>query len=125
MPGLMIYRFGAPLLFFNVPYFATRVQAAIDSADPPVKVFLVNAEAMIEIDWQAVEALRKLHSSLKRQDINLGFFEVKGHSRKVLKESRLTTREGFDVYRSVGAAVRQLKGGQEEKGDKEDKEAAK
>ena len=80
---------------------------------------------MIEIDWQAVEALRKLQSSLKRQDINLGFFEVKGHSRKVLKESRLTTREGFDVYRSVGAAVRQLKGGQEEKGDKEDKEAAK
>ena len=77
---------------------------------------------MIEIDWQAVEALRKLHSSLKRQDINLGFFEVKGHSRKVLKESRLTTREGFDVYRSVRAAVRQLKGGQEEKGDKEDKE---
>ena len=125
MPGLMIYRFGATLLFFNVPYFAARVQAAIDSADPPVKVFLVNAEAMIEIDWQAVEALRKLQSSLKRQDINLGFFEVKGHSRKVLKESRLTTREGFDVYRSVRAAVRQLKGGQEEKGDKEDKEAAK
>ena len=108
-----------------MPYFAARVQAAIDSADPPVKVFLVNAEAMIEIDWQAVEALRKLQSSLKGQDINLGFFEVKGHSRKVLKESRLTTREGFDVYRSVRAAVRQLKGGQEEKGDKEDKEAAK
>ena len=112
---MMIYRFGAPLLFFNVPYFAARVQAAIDSADPPVKFFLVNAEAMIEIDWQAIDAVRKLHSSLKRQDINLGFCEVKGHSRKVLKDSRLTTREGFDVYRSVAAAVRQLKGEKEEK----------
>ena len=122
VPGLMIYRFGAPLLFFNVPYFAARVQAAIDSADPPVKNFLVNAEAMIEIDWQSIDALRKLHSSLKRQGINLGFFEVKGHSRKILKDSRLNTREGFDVYRSVGEAVRQLKGEKEEK--KEDKELA-
>ena len=122
VPGLMIYRFGAPLLYFNVPYFAARVQAAIDSADPPVKNFLVNAEAMIEIDWQSIDALRKLHSSLKRQGINLGFFEVKGHSRKILKDSRLNTREGFDVYRSVGEAVRQLKGEKEEK--KEDKELA-
>ena len=46
----------------------------------------MNAEAMIEIDWQSIDALRKLHSSLKRQGINLGFFEVKGHSRKILKE---------------------------------------
>ena len=38
VPGLMIYRFGAPLLFFNVPYFAARVQAAIDSADPRLKI---------------------------------------------------------------------------------------
>ena len=122
VPGLMIYRFGAPLLYFNVPYFAARVQAAIDSADPPVKNFLVNAEAMIEIDWQSIDALRKLHSSLKRQGINLGFFEVKGHSRKILKDSRLNTREGFDVYRSVAEAVHQLKGEKEEK--KEDKELA-
>jgi len=110
LPGLMIYRFGAPLLFFNAPYFTARVQAAIDSADPPVTFFLVNAEAMIEIDWEAVEAVRKLHYSLKRQDINLGFCEVKGHSREVLKDSRIATREGFTVYRSVAAAVRQLKG---------------
>ena len=59
LPGLMIYRFGAPLLFFNAPYFAARVQAAIDSAEPPVKFLLVNAEAMIEIDWQAVDTVAK------------------------------------------------------------------
>ena len=122
VPGLMIYRFGAPLLFFNVHYFAARVRAAINSAEPPVKFFLVNAEAMIEIDWEAVEALRKLQSSLKRKDINLGFCEVKGHSRKVLQASRLTNRDGFDVYRSVAAAVRQIKGDKEDK--KEEKQAA-
>ena len=110
IPGLMIYRFGAPLFFFNAPYFAARVHAVIDSADPPVTFFLVNAEAMIEIDSEAVDTVRKLHDSLKRQDITLGFCEVKGHFREVLKGTRLTTREGFNVYRSVAAAVRQLKG---------------
>ena len=110
LPGLMIYRFGAPLLFFNAPYFVAQVQAAIDAADPPVTFFLVNAEAMIEMDSQAVDAVRALHYALKRQDINLGFCEVKGHSREVLKGSRLATREGFNVYRSVAAAVRQLRG---------------
>ncbi len=108
--GLMIYRFGAPLLFFNAPYFAARVQEAIDSADPPVTFFLVNAEAMVEIDWQAVDAVRKLHYSLKRQGINLAFCEVKGHAREAIKGSRLSTREGFTIYRSVAAAARQLKG---------------
>ena len=110
VPGLMIYRFGAPLLFFNAPYFAARVHDAIDSADPPVTFFLVNAEAMVEIDWQAVDAVRKLHYSLKKQGINLGFCEVKGHVREALKGSRLSTREGFTIYRSVAAAARQLKG---------------
>ena len=70
--GLMIYRFGAPLLFFNAPYFSARVQVAIDAADPPVTFFLVNAEAMIEIDSQAVDALRELHYALKKQNINMG-----------------------------------------------------
>lgn len=110
VPGLMIYRFGAPLLFFNAPYFAARVHAAVDSANPPVTFFLVNAEAMIEIDSQAIDIVRELHYALKRQDINLGFCEVKGHFREVLKGSRLSTREGFNVYRSVATAVRQLKG---------------
>ena len=110
LPGLMIYRFGAPLLFFNAPYFAARVHSVIDSANPPVTFFLVNAEAMIELDSQAVDTVRELHSILKKQDITLGFCEVKGHFREVLKGTRLTTREGFNIYRSVAAAVRQLKG---------------
>ncbi len=110
VPGLMIYRFGAPLLFFNAPYFAARANLAVDSADPPVTFLLINAEAMVEMDSQAVDALRELHDTLRKQGINLGFCEVKGYFLEELKGSRLPTREGFTVYRSVAAAVRQLKG---------------
>jgi sulfate permease, SulP family len=109
LPGLMIYRFGAPLLFFNAPYFALRVQAAIDEADPPVTFFLVNAEAIIEMDWQAADSLRELQDSLRNQNIELGFCEVKGHFREVLKSTRLHTRKDVHIYPSVAAAVRKLK----------------
>jgi SulP family sulfate permease len=115
LPGLMIYRFGAPLLFFNAPYFVSRILEGVDEAHPPVTFLLVNAEAMIEIDWQSVDALRKLHYSLKRKGIHLGFCEVKGFARRALKASRLATREGFTIYRSIASAARQLKGVKEEK----------
>ncbi len=115
LPGLLIYRFGAPLLFFNAPYFAARVQATIDSAKPPVTFLLVNAEAIIEMDSQAVDSIRELHAALKKQGIKVGICEVKGHFLEVLKESRLARREGFKVYRSVATAVHQLKGVKQDK----------
>ena len=62
------------------------------------------------MDSQAFDTVRTLHYALKRQDIKMGFCEDKGHFREVLKGSRLSTREGFNVYRSVAATVRQLKG---------------
>jgi len=111
----MIYRFGAPLLFFNAAYFATRILEAVDEADPPVTFLLVNAEAMVEIDWQSIDVLRKLHYSLRRKDINMGFCEAKGFARRALKASRIATRTGFTLYRSVASAVRQLKGVKDEK----------
>jgi sulfate permease, SulP family len=115
LPGLMIYRFGAPLLFFNALYFATRILDTVEEADPPVTFLLVNAEAMVEIDWQAIDALRKLHYSLRRKGINMGFCEAKGFARKALQASRIATREGFTLYRSVDSAARQLKGVKDDK----------
>jgi high affinity sulfate transporter 1 len=114
LPGLMIYRFGAPLLFFNATYFATRILDAVEDAAPPVTFLLVNAEAMVEIDWQAIDVLRKMHYSLKRKGINMGFCEAKGFARRALKTSRIATRTGFTLYRSVASAAHHLKGGKEE-----------
>lgn len=65
LPGLLIYRFGAPLLFFNAPYLVTCVQKIIDEATPPVTFLLLNTEAVVEIDWEAVKALGELQYSLK------------------------------------------------------------
>jgi sulfate permease, SulP family len=80
VPGLLIYRFAGPLFFFNAAYFANRVQEVIDSAKEPVKHFLINAEAIVDMDYNAAEILEDLQSSLKRQGINMCMCDVKGIS---------------------------------------------
>jgi sulfate permease, SulP family len=108
VPGLLIYRFAGPLFFFNAAYFANRVQEVIDSAKEPVNYFLINAEAMVDMDYNAAELLEDLQSSLKRQGINMGMCDVKGYFRKVLMTTHLPGRVGFTIFPSVAVAVPEL-----------------
>ena len=71
VPGLLVYRFAGPLYFFNAAYFANRVQEVIDSSPEPVKIFLINAEAIVDMDFNAAEILEELQVSLKNQGIIL------------------------------------------------------
>ena len=108
MPGLLVYRFAGPLYFFNAAYFANRVQDLIDSSDPAVTVFMISAEAIVDMDGDAAENLGELHDSLKSQGIILGIYDAKGDFRKVLMGSRLTTRIGFNLYASLAEALVEL-----------------
>ncbi len=106
--GLLVYRFAGPLFFFNAAYFSDRIQEIVETADPPVNFLLIEAEAIVDMDINAVEMLDELHNYLKRRNIVLGFCNVKGHFRNVLMNTRLTRRTGFNLYHSVGAVMREL-----------------
>ena len=108
VPGLLIFRFAGPLFFFNAAYFANRVQEVIDSSPEPVTFFLINSEAIVDMDENAAEILENLQVSLKNQGIMLGVCEVKGHFRKVLMTTHLPGRVGFVIYPSVAVAVKEL-----------------
>ena len=60
VPGLLVYRYDAPLFFANAEDFKRRALAAVDEADPPVEWFLLNAEANTEIDLTAADALEEV-----------------------------------------------------------------
>lgn len=119
VPGLLVYRFASPLFSFNADYFARRVQELIDIADPPVTCFLINAEAIVDMDMTAAEVLEQLHSTLKRKNIILALCGVKGNFRKALMSLGLPRRAGFEVYPSVAATVKALT----EKPPKEEKKS--
>jgi MFS superfamily sulfate permease-like transporter len=121
-PSLLIYRFGGPLFFFNAAYFSNRVHDLINSARPQVTFFLINAEAIVDMDVNAVEMLEELYSDLKSRGIVLGICGVKGHFQRVLFNTHLTRRVGFNLYHSVETVIQEFRKANPKKGEPSESE---
>ena len=63
-PGLVVYRYDAPLFFANAENFRERALAAVDESPEPVKWFVLNAEANVEVDLTALDVLDQLRTEL-------------------------------------------------------------
>ena len=106
VPGLIAYRFDAPLFFANADHFLTEVQALIDAADPPVEWLLLDAEAIVDIDVTATEALSTLQRELERKGIVLAMARANHPLQHMLKRAGLTERIGFaHFYPTVRTGV--------------------
>ena len=57
IPGLVVYRYDAPLFFANAEDFRRRALAAADQDAGPVRWFVLNVEANVEVDFTALEAV--------------------------------------------------------------------
>ncbi len=106
VPGLIAYRFDAPLFFANADFFLTHARELIESAQPEVEWFLMNAEAITDIDVTAAQALLKLQSELEHKGIVLAIARASQPLQQMLKRSGLTERIGSEhIYPSVRTGV--------------------
>ena len=71
LPGLIVYRFYAPLLFSNTSAFVERVRQLTAASATPVRWFLLDAQAITDIDVTAAEALHNLNLELRQKGIAL------------------------------------------------------
>ena len=60
IPGLLLYRFDAPLFFANADFFVNGVKQAIAARNLPISWVIVAAEPITDIDTTAAEALADL-----------------------------------------------------------------
>ena len=67
--GLVIYRFGAPLYFANATLFVDEIEQILAGPATPVRWFVLDAEAMVDIDTTGAEALRQAISMLTDRDV--------------------------------------------------------
>lgn len=72
LPGLIVYRFYAPLLFANAQYFVERLRELV-SRNPDVRWIVIDAQAMVETDVTAAELLLSFHRELREKGIHLRF----------------------------------------------------
>lgn len=98
IPGLIAYRFYAPLLFSNCGHFVARVRGLIAASPSPVRWFVIDAQAITEIDVTAAEALRALKVELDKQGIAMKFAHANRPLRVILQRIGFTGELGQESF---------------------------
>jgi high affinity sulfate transporter 1 len=106
VPGLVIYRYDAPLCFANAQDFRRRALAAVEQSCAPVEWFVLNAEANVEVDLTALDAMDHLREELSRRGVVFAMARVKQDLRDSLAAAGLLTKIGEDrIYMTLPTAV--------------------
>ena len=104
IPGLVLYRFDAPLFFANADYFRERIRALARSGD--ATWIVVAAEPITDIDATAGETLRSLNDELDAAGIELAFTELKDPVRDRLRRYGIHDTIGrHRFFPTIGVAV--------------------
>jgi high affinity sulfate transporter 1 len=106
IPGLVLFRWDAPLFFANAEFFHQRVLEAIAESPTPVRRIIVTAEPVTSIDVTSADMLAELEHSLTESGIEMRFAEMKDPVMDKLKRFELFERFGAaDFYPTIGSAV--------------------
>jgi high affinity sulfate transporter 1 len=107
VPGLLLYRFEANLVFFNVDYLGDRLRAAIQAAKTPVEWVIVDASPINWIDATALQRVHELSIELAAQGITLGVARAKLSLNRAFNPSWVAERPGMGLRRfpTLKAAV--------------------
>jgi len=106
IPGLVLFRWDAPLFFANAELFHNRVLAAVAASPTPVSWLVVTAEPVTSVDVTAADMLADLDATLHAAGIELCFAEMKDPVKDKLKRFGLFTRFGEETFfPTIGTAV--------------------
>jgi sulfate permease, SulP family len=67
--GLVFYRFGAPLYFANATLFLDEIEQLLARATTPIRWFVLDAEAMVDVDTTGAGVLRQAITLLSKQGV--------------------------------------------------------
>lgn len=106
VPGLVIFRWDAPLFFANAELFHERVLRAIKHSPSPVRRIIVCAEPVTSVDVTSADMLEELKNTLAATGVELHFAEMKDPVKDKLKQFEIFATLGTDIfYPTLGAAV--------------------
>jgi high affinity sulfate transporter 1 len=106
IPGLVLFRWDAPLFFANAELFQQRLLEVVAESPAPIRRVVVAAEPVTSVDVTSADMLRELTRTLGEQGIALHFAEMKDPVRDKLKRFELTDLIGDERFHpTVGSAV--------------------
>jgi len=106
IPGLVLFRWDAPLFFANAEFFHDRVLEAVAESPTPVQRLIVAAEPVTSVDVTAADSLAELADVLRARGVELCFAEMKDPVKDKLKRFGLFARFGEHAFfPTIGEAV--------------------
>ncbi len=106
IPGLMVYRYDSPLFFANAEDFRDRALRSVREQADPVRWFVLNAEANIEIDVTAADALESLRAELVEDGVVFAVARLKQELRDELAATGFLERVGEErIFPTLPTAV--------------------
>ena len=106
VPGLVLFRWDAPLFFANAEFFRERVLDAVATSPTLARWLVVAAEPVTSVDVTAADMLEDLDKTLHESGIKLCFAELKDPVKDKLKRFGLFARIGEEFFfPTVGSAV--------------------
>ncbi|SEI83612.1 high affinity sulphate transporter 1 [Azotobacter beijerinckii] len=106
VPGLVLFRWDAPLFFANAELFQQRILQAIEESPTPVRRVVVAAEPVTSVDVTSADMLGELRGKLHERGIELHFAEMKDPVKDKLRQFELVEKLGPNIFQpTVGAAV--------------------
>lgn len=106
VPGLLIFRFDAPLIFANADFFAAEVRRLIGEAATPVRAVLIPAQQINDLDSTGADALAKLVDDLAARGIELSVAAAKSSVRQAMRRTGLDQKIGNErFHESIGLGV--------------------
>jgi high affinity sulfate transporter 1 len=106
IPGLVLFRWDAPLFFANAEFFKERVLDAVTTSPTPVRWLVVAAEPVTSVDVTACDVVAELDKALHAQGIEFCFAELKDPVKDKLKRFGLFAQLGEHYFfPTIGVAV--------------------
>ncbi|HLM12160.1 MAG TPA: SulP family inorganic anion transporter [Reyranella sp.] len=106
VPGLLVYRFAAPLFFANCELFRERIEALVAGAAQPVTAVVVDGAAIHDVDIMACDMLVELDGELRSRGIRLAFGNLRDRVLRDIERGLPALPEGEDVcFPSVAGAA--------------------
>nr|WP_093185782.1 sulfate permease [Thiocapsa sp. KS1] len=106
IPGLVLFRWDAPLFFANAEFFRDRLLDAVATSPTPVRWVVVAAEPVTSVDVTSADMLAELDETLHAAGIELCFAEMKDPVKDKLKRFEVFARLGDEAFfATLGVAV--------------------
>jgi SulP family sulfate permease len=98
VPGVIVYRLYAPLIFANARYVVERIRQLVDSAGPELEWIVIDAQAITDMDVTAAQRFAELHRELAERGVEIKIADAPRPFREELAKVGLSDALGSQQF---------------------------